>query len=155
MPDWITVARNFDLESLRKLATDPRIWPHISDDHFPDPEKWKPILGELAIVLVACDRKGYFGFAIFLPRTFTTWDCHFGFLPRAGVWKAMKAMKKFFRWMWEHTEAERIVGDIASDNTQALAFARRAGCSAYGLNPKSVKRGGVLLDQVCVGISRP
>ena len=48
----------------------------------------------------------------------------------------------------------RLVGEVPRNNHLGIRFARRAGFEFYGINKRSTLRGGVLLDQVCLGISK-
>jgi RimJ/RimL family protein N-acetyltransferase len=153
--DGIIVERTFDLPLVRRLATDPAIFPFVSDDHHSDPEKWQPLESEIVRQLVASDDQGYFGFGIFIPDTWTAWKAHIGFLPRSYGEKAHTSFRKMLDWMWANTEARRIVGEISVENRKAIHFAKRCGFKEYGVNEKSKLKGGVLLDQVCLGISKP
>ena len=148
------VERTYQVDLIKTLATDPSIYPHVSDD-FLTPEEWTPSIDELVINLVARDVKGYFGFGIFMPRYWSCYDAHFGFLPRSYGDDALNAFKRMLNLMWANTKAFRIVGEICAGNRRAIAFAKRAGCSEYGINVKSRLRGGILRDQVCFGISKP
>lgn len=71
-----------------------------------------------------------------------------------GIW-ANEAAKKMALWIWEHTECQRIVTDVPENNRLALKFAEAAGMQQFGVNPKSYKKGGKLLDVILLGLSRP
>jgi hypothetical protein len=58
-------------------------------------------------------------------------------------------------WIWTHTPCRRIVTNVPEDNRLAYHFAVGAGMRAYGINRASFQKGGRLLDQHCLGISRP
>jgi hypothetical protein len=58
-------------------------------------------------------------------------------------------------WIWRNTPCRRIVTNVPEDNRLAYRFALSAGMIGYGLNRASFQRGGRLLDQHCLGISRP
>lgn len=151
----IKLFRSRDYRAIRELATHPRIFPHVSDDFTSDPKTWSPIESELVNYLLATDDEGPFGFGIFIPDTWACWKSHMGFLPRSYGNLALSSFRKMLDWMWQNTSARRLVGEIARDNKLAIRFARRAGFSIYGVNQKSCLRGGVLRDQVCLGISKP
>jgi RimJ/RimL family protein N-acetyltransferase len=153
--DEITIFRSKDYAAIRALATDPAIYPHIADDYHPNPDKWRPVESDFVIHLLARNDQGLFGFGIFQPRTWACYEAHFGFLPRSYGEVSLKAFKEMLAWMWKHTTAARIVGEIDVENRRAIAFALRAGCERYGYNPKSYLKGGRLRDRVCLGISKP
>lgn len=140
---------------IRQLATDPAIFPLISDDHFSDPETWEPPHETHVVNLLARDAMGFFGFGIFIPRTLDCHEAHLGFLPRSYGARALLAFQEMLAWIWRNTKAARIVGEIPIENRRAIAFSERAGFERYGFNPASTLRGGILHDQVCLGISRP
>ena len=105
--------------------------------------------------MLASDELGEFGFGIFIPDNWSCWKAHVGYLPRSYGKQAMNAFQSMLGWMWQNTRASRIVGEIAQENRRAVKFAVRAGFQEYGRNEKSTLRGGVLQDQVCLGISKP
>jgi RimJ/RimL family protein N-acetyltransferase len=139
---------------IRELAAHPAIFPHVSDDSVARPEDWAPIESELVRYLIAGDHEGPYGFAIFIPDTWTCWKAHIGFLPRSYGEMALTAFQEMLGWMWKNSTAARIVGEICVDNRRAIAFSKRAGFVEYGVNEKSRLRGGILRDQVCLGISK-
>jgi hypothetical protein len=151
----IVLERTRDTALIRSIALHPSIFPWVHDDHTKDPARWQPMLGTHVFNLVARDRDGYFGLGMFIARTHTCFDSHIGFLPRSYGIQALSAFRLMLGWMWEHTPAARLVGEIDVDNRRAIRFAERAGFRQYGLNEKSRLRDGVLRDQVCMGISRP
>lgn len=150
-----TIERSKDAAAIKTLATDPSIFPHIADDYHADPQAWEPPTSDVVVTLLARDEQDYFGFGIFIPRTWACFDAHMAFLPRSYGEQALASFKMMLDWMWKHSTAARLVGEIRSENRRAIAFAKRAGFVEYGVNPKSYLLGGVLRDQVCLGISRP
>lgn len=151
----LKVFRTRDYKIIRELATHPRIFPQIADDFTSDSKKWQPIASEQVCYLLAADGEGPFGFGIFIPDTWACWKAHTAFLPRSYGADARKSFDQMILWMWQNTTAKRLVGEIVRDNLLAIRFARRAGFAIYGINKKSYLRGGVLRDQLCLGISKP
>jgi RimJ/RimL family protein N-acetyltransferase len=153
--DRIKVERTDDYELIRRLAIHPAIFPHISDDFTDKADQWKPIESDFVRYLIAQDSEGVIGFSVFMPTTWAHWTAHVAFLPRSYGPKAISAFREMLAWMWKHTSACRITGEICQENRRAIQFAVRAGFKQYGVNGKSRLRGGVLRDQVCLGISKP
>jgi hypothetical protein len=58
-------------------------------------------------------------------------------------------------WIWTNTPCRRIVTGVPQGNRLAFRFAVAAGMEQYGVNEASFLRGGRMLDQICLGISRP
>lgn len=150
-----SVGRTFDADRLKAICIDPAIFSHINDDFFPSSGTWNPNVQECVINLIAQDWEGDFGFSIFIPDTNTCYKAHMGFLPRSYGPKALESFKSMLNWMWDYTTAARIVGEVCRENRRAIQFAIRAGFKPYGINEKSRLRGGILTDQVCLGISKP
>jgi hypothetical protein len=141
---------------IKQLATHPSIFRHVSDDYTAIAEAWEPnVTSKLVVNLVARDGEDYFGFGIFIARTWSCYEGHMGFLPQSYGDPAIRAFEEMIEWMWQHTTAARITGEICQENRRAIKFAMRAGFKPYGVNEKSKMLGGVLRDQVCLGISRP
>lgn len=151
----MTIQRSTDAARIKALAAHPAIFPWVADDYFPDPEKWEPTVTSNVVNLLAIDELGDFGFGIFHPKNYACFEGHLGFLPRSYGPPAIEAFTRMLAWMWENTTAARIVGEICQDNSRALQFAVSAGFESYGVNQKSILRGGRLRDQICLGISRP
>lgn len=151
----LKIFRTRDYKIVRELATHPRIFPQIADDFTADPKTWTPIESEQVCYLLAADEEGPFGFGIFIPDTWACWKTHTAFLPRSYGGDAASSFKKMLEWMWQNTQARRLVGEVVRENLLAIRFARRAGFTIYGINKRSYLRGGILHDQVCLGISKP
>ena len=149
------IFRTRDYRAIRELILHPRVFPHVCDDFTSNPDTWKPVESDLVTYLLATDEKGPFGLGIFIPDTWACWKSHMAFLPRSYGNQALTSFKTMLGWMWQNTSARRLVGEIARENKLAIRFARRAGFSIYGVNVKSKLRGGALVDQVCLGISKP
>jgi hypothetical protein len=151
----IGIERVNDAARIKALATHPAIFKHVTDDFYPDPEAWGVPMCDLLVCLIGKDSQGDFGFGIFMPRTWSCYEAHLGFLPRSYGTQAIETFGKMLNWMWAWTNAHRIIGEICQENRRAISFAARAGFTRYGINPKSTLRGGTLKDTVCMGISRP
>jgi hypothetical protein len=149
------IERIQDPALVKMLATHPAILPYISDDWTRKPEEWDAPVNDSIVYLVASDAGISFGFGAFVPQTWTCYQAHLGFLPSSYGDVAITAFKEMLGWMWANSTAARLVGEICQENRRAIAFAKRAGFEEYGINQKSFLRGGVLRDQVCLGISKP
>lgn len=149
--------RTRDAKLVYKLASDPKIFPFIADDFFSRPDEWSvpDLNNEHLRCFAVSDDDGPCGFGIFVAENNVHWKAHIAFLPRAYGDKAAASFKEMLERMWKETTARRITGEIAQENRRAIKFAVRAGFEQYGVNQKSTLRGGILRDQVCLGISKP
>jgi Acetyltransferase (GNAT) domain len=150
----LTVARTFDYAGIRAIALHPAVYPSISDD-FSDPDSWAVPEGEQYVYLIASDATQPLGFGAFLPRNVVLAEAHVCFLPPGRGAPAVLAFRDMLDWVWQNTKYRRIVGEIARDNRAAIHFVQRCGFEAYGINRGSKLRGGKLVDQVALGISKP
>ena len=51
----LTLERSHDIALIKRIATDPHIWPHISDDGSPPPESWQPPDPDICAYIVVRD----------------------------------------------------------------------------------------------------
>lgn len=152
-----------DREIIRNIVTHPAIWPHVSDDFSGLPEEWEPPISGGFLYILALDKTGENGgenggeiraMWMFEKLSPILFKVHTTVLPIGrGVW-ANEAAKKMALWIWEHTECQRIVTDVPENNRLALRFAEAAGMQQFGVNPRSYKKGGKLLDVILLGMSR-
>lgn len=143
-----------DREIIRNIVTHPAIWPHVSDDFSGEPEVWEPPIGDGFIYTLALEAGEIRAMWMFEKTSPILFKVHTCVLPIGrGVW-ANEAAKKMALWIWEHTECQRIVTDVPEDNRLALRFAEAAGMQQFGVNPRSYKKGGKLLDVILLGMSR-
>jgi RimJ/RimL family protein N-acetyltransferase len=143
--------KNYPL--LMRIATHPRIYRPSSDDASPRPEAWRIPERDDCIYLLARIDQQLLGFVAFYPVNGVTYEAHLCFLSRGPV--NQQAFAKMLGWMWGATKAQRIIGAIPSYNRAAIAFAEKAGCTVYGVNPKSWMKDKKLYSLICLGISRP
>ena len=149
------ISRSRDYLAIKRLAIHPRVFPYLSDDFTSDPKQWEPIFSEQVIYLLAKDADGVFGLGVFIPQTHAQYGAHLAFLPRSYGRLARSSFEQMLGWMWKNSTARRLVGEIERSNTLAIRFARKAGFEIYGINRRSKLKGGVMVDQVALGISKP
>ena len=141
------------MELVRQIMTHPRVYPHITDDGSPSAEAFRPIEhpavwyilvkmhGELAGVLVAA------------PQNSVCFEAHVCLLP--NCWgHASEAARECFGWLFDKSDAMRVVASVPSCNRLAAKMARGAGMHPYGVNPCSFRRGGKMYYQELFGISK-
>lgn len=152
----MTFERTYDWTLVKSIATFPKIWSSISDDFSPQPEDWQPEEDERVWYVIAkSDGGSVLGMFIFYPENPICWRSHVCMLPESWGSQAHSACREVFEWLWEKTSCLRIIGTIPEWNRQALAFAVRCGMEKFGINTKSMQKGGKLFDQILLGISKP
>jgi RimJ/RimL family protein N-acetyltransferase len=148
--------RTFDYELVRRIATDPKNWPTISDDFSGPREQWQPRRSlDVWYVLPLLDDLTAIGLFVFYPENTVCWRAHVCISPQYFGPPARQAFRECFAWLWERTDCRRIIGSVPLSNSLAIAFALHCGMEKFGVNPRSTMRGGKLEDQVLLGISKP
>jgi RimJ/RimL family protein N-acetyltransferase len=152
----IEFERSFDYELIRRIMTySQSIYDRISDDYSPPREQFRPHESDAIWYVIVRDGREVLGMWMFVPQNAVTWEVHTVLLPCAWGARGMQAALELPDWIWERTTCRRIVTNVPSTNRLALKFAREAQMVQYGTNEKSYLKNGVLLDQVCLGISAP
>ncbi|MFH1739492.1 MAG: GNAT family N-acetyltransferase [bacterium] len=151
----IKVRRSRDAHTIWRIITHPRLWPHLSDDGSPSPEKYEPPMHESIYHLVATNgTEKAFGVVSFVPMNAVTYDAHIAILPAAWGPQSVAAAKAAVRWMFKNTQAKRITASIVVKNKLASRVAKKAGFLPMGINPQSFLKDGELQDQMLYGISK-
>jgi len=157
----IVFERSTDYEVIRQILTHPRVYGKISDDYSPAAQDYYPIEHEGVWYVVAKDFSeqdqdyDLLGLWMFVPQNGVCWEVHTALLPCAWGDVGLEAALMLPSWIWSHTPCRRIVTNVPSSNRLALRFAVKAGMKVFGINEASYLKGGVLYDQVCLGISAP
>lgn len=158
MNDVITVSLEtrpvYDEALIASVMRHPRVFPHISDDSLPGPESLKVALNESLLFLGIYEGDDFHGLFLAHPHNAVCWEVHTCLLPSAWGARANAATQSCARWLWDNTLCERIITAVPDGNTLALNLARRAGMVVYGVNPRSIQRGGKLLGLTMLGMNK-
>ena len=149
----IRFERTFDYELVRQICTHPQVWRQIADDGTPLPDVWKPLASELMFYVLVYDGDELLGLWMLHPHNAICYEIHTCLLPNGWGDRSRAAAKLFPAWIWENTPARRVITNVPLTNRVALKFAHDAGMTEFGINPLSYLKHGVLMDQVCLGIS--
>ena len=151
----IHVDRSTDYGLVRAIMTQPSVYGHLTDDFSPPAADYRPIESDAIWYVIVWDDNDLLGLWLFVPQNGICWEIHTALLPDAWGDRGHRAAKVALAWIWQNTPCRRIVTNVPEDNRLAYRFALAAGMVGYGLNRASFQRGGRLLDQHCLGISRP
>lgn len=149
----MTLHRSTDYPLIRALITHPTQWRAASDDFSPSREEFQPNEDPRIVYLIASDDTGPFGLFTLLPQNGVCFEIHCAMMPSAWGKQSTEALKKAIAFMWALTPARRIVASIPASNRLAIALAKRAGMTQYGINERSILKGAALIDQVLLGVS--
>jgi RimJ/RimL family protein N-acetyltransferase len=145
-----------DWPLIKWIMTHPRVWPHISDDASPEPDKFEPTDHPSIAYLLARDRELPLGLWVLEQRGAVQVEVHTCLLPAAWLRDSRAIGRLAQAWLWEHCpDLERLTTTVPKNNSLALRFALACGMIEYGLNPQSYRKNGVLTDQTLLGMSRP
>lgn len=132
----------------------PRVYRHIRDDFCPeDPRQFSAPAGPF-LYLAAYHGAEYLGLFMLQAHSAVLWEVHTCLLPTAWGGATLACTAACAQWMWERTPCQRLITAVPEGNELALRLARRSGMADYGVNPRSLQRGGRLLDQTMLGMSR-
>ncbi len=150
-----TFKRTVNAELIKSIVTHPKIYSKIVDDFAVKPDFYQPIMHPDVRYMLVYDAEELLGMFIFVPHNQITWEVHTCLLPNAWKGRSIPAAIEMTAWIWEHTICSRVFTNVPRSNRLALRFAKAAGMKEFGVNEKSVLRGGVLEDFIMLGISRP
>lgn len=155
-PRHFTFEASTDWALVRRIMIHPRVWPAISDDFSPSPEVFRPSTApELCYVLVR-DGESILGLFLLTPHNGVHVEVHTCLLPTAWIRGSREIAAQAMAWLWANCpQIERLTTNVPRNNSIALRFAQALGMIEYGVNPKSFKKGGQLVDQVLLGMNRP
>jgi RimJ/RimL family protein N-acetyltransferase len=150
----ITFKHIDDEQLLTETMRHPRIYPHITDDSCPTSENFEAKILPGFLYLGVFDDDEYLGLFLVQQHNLVLYEVHTCLLPSAWGARASAAAKAVIRWMFENTTCQRFITAVPEDNPLALRFARNAGMVRYGVNPKSLQRNGILIDQTLLGLNK-
>ncbi len=151
-----TFHRSTDWPLIRSIMTHPRVWPHISDDCTGPAEQFTLVEHELVAYIVVEEDEKPLGLFLLEQHNGVHAEVHTCLLPVAWVRDSRAIATQAVAWLWENCpQLERLTTTVPQNNTLALRFAQALGMVEYGVNPSSVKKGGRLVNQVLLGMSRP
>jgi RimJ/RimL family protein N-acetyltransferase len=142
-----------DQELIRSALLHPRVYPHIKDDATPAAEDVELDMSR-PMYLGAFDGPEFLGVFVVHQHSHVLHEIHTCLLPNAWGSRSLQSARSVISWVFENTTCRRLITSIPSDNPLALRLAVMAGMVEYGNNPKSILRGGALLDQRMLGISK-
>ena len=151
----ITVERTRDYELIRRVMTNPRIYPSITDDFSASATDFQPVCDDRLIYLAAKDGQTFLGIMLFAPENGIELRVHHFFLPIAWGKPALEAVRVGIEWIWANTRYKRLFGKTPAFNRLALRFAKRVRFQVCGIDIASIQKDGRLWDQILFGMSRP
>jgi RimJ/RimL family protein N-acetyltransferase len=147
-----------DVALIKSVLGHPAIYYKLlHDDYSPKRELWEPLMGHPSVQYIAVRKAGQvIGMFQANLHSAVEVEMHTAFLPGAWGCDVRPAAKAGIEWLWKtYPTIHRIIGRILASNVASLRYAESLGFKQWGVDEKSFMRGGILHDQVCVGMSRP
>lgn len=141
-----------DLEIVRSIMTDERVYSHCVDDGCPPREEFDPtplLEADNIFILLSSDH----AFTMFERKNFILYDMHACLLPEKGR-DTIKTGKKAINHMFTNTGCEKIMVMVPECNPQIFGVAKDVGFIVEGVCSKSFKLNGKLYDQILMGICK-
>ena len=142
-----------DMKLVTSIISHPKIYPYVTDDFSPKPNEFEMICDPSLKFVRVYEGERTLGIFTFIIRNRIWWEIHTCLLP--CVWgNSVKILTGVFKWIWENTECQRITSEVSVNNRLAYRLGIISGMKEIGTNEKSILQGGVLRDQVMLGISK-
>lgn len=155
-PRLFTFEGSTDYALIRTVMTHPRVWPAISDDFSPPRESFEPSTAPELCYVVVRDVGLVLGLFLLTPHNGVHVEVHTCLLPCGWIRGSRAIATQAMAWLWENCpQIERLTTTVPRNNSLALRFAQALGMLEYGVNRDSFKKGGLLMDQVLLGVTRP
>lgn len=91
------------------------------------------------------------GLFIGVPRSKILGECHISIKKNFREY-TQNIIKEALKWVRENTIFMKLVGEVAMYNIKCIRCMMKAGFKLEGVNTNSIVRGGVMYDQVYLGL---
>lgn len=141
------IRRTEDTDKIKSVLCDEWIYDRISEDGTPSAEEYEPTTN--AVYLTDDDLSGVM---IFHPINGATFETHIQMLDKS---KAMEFCQSCIEWIWNNSEAIKIVAQIPEIYPDVCRFAEKSGFEKEGVNRASYLKGGKVHSQIYYGLLKP
>lgn len=141
-----------DVDMIASTLAHPKVYPSISDDYSLPPQELNQAISESIIYLGAYSDQ-YLGLFMIHQHNGILYEGHTCLLPVAWG-RATECAKACIAWIFENTACRRLITTVPDGNALALRLALRSGMTQYGHNPESIQKGGRLIGQSLLGITK-
>lgn len=146
------IERTFDVDYIRSAVTHPAVWKWASDDSC-DVDTYQPPMGDHVYWLKMTHDGQNCGVYMVHAHNSTTCEIHTCLFPESRGRIAKIAAREVLEWVFSNTGFTKVVTSVPVNNIHAYAYAKRAGLIDEGLNRKSIKVNGEIIDQFTLGIT--
>lgn len=133
----------------------PELYEAVRDDFTGPVADFVPIDHPLvSYVLLLGDEGQLYGLAMVNAHSMILWEVHNFILPSVGWKTRTRIARAFLNWLWS-CGCKRVIGKVLVTNRYALRFNESMGMERIGTNRRAFLKGGVLQDEVWLGLSSP
>lgn len=143
--------RTYDMAVVRQIVMHPAIWPHVHEDGTGD--DWQPVAIDGFIWLLVSDPEPL-GVFLVHQRGACSYEMHTCLLPESWGPRAAHAAQLLLKWAFTELHCRKMITAVPSYNRAALRFAKAGGMTQEGVNRASFLRGGQMVDQIMLGITK-
>jgi len=139
-----------DMGLVKEILIHPSIWKHIHDDSVTEAN---PIDCDGVYWMLVIDDKPLGVFMVHHINS-VCFQMHTCLLPDIWGNRSNDAAQMLLKWAFTETDCEKMTTLIPSYNRLAERFAKKNGMVIEGVNRKSFKKDGHLIDQIMMGITK-
>jgi len=150
----IEIIETFDEDLIREIVTDDNIYPYVSDDFSPDPNKYAPTLGDHLHWLLIRDEGGVCGVFFVHRINAAIYECHTCILKGHRGMKAVEAAKSAVSWVFANTQCKSLITHVPESNIAAYNLAKNAGFTDIGTIPDGWLKNGELSPLKLLGVKK-
>lgn len=149
----IEIKRTHDMELVRRILTNEKIYHHMADDGSPRREEFRPVDSPNLYYLIPyyIGNIEPLGSTLFHPINTILYQCHIGLLPKYWGKNTPKIAIAALDWMKKNTPCQRVMTITPASNRLAQTLAKRCGFEQEGYLKNGVLRSGALEDIVILG----
>lgn len=140
--------RTEDKEYIKSVFCHPEVYSSLVDDFSPKNEEYQPVV--IPEVTYLRPEEGGACF-MFVPHNQSMWEIHSAVLPDHRK-HSLKYVNECREWLKQNTNCKTVITLVPEGNYPAHALAERAGMQKVGIIPKSIQKGGKLLNQTLLSM---
>jgi len=148
----VIVERSFNEGEIKSVITHPDIYPRLCNENSPKPEEWRPARNRIYLT-GKVDSKAI-GVTSYNRKTDIQYVVHFQVIPEYRKSHAIKFAQKSIKWLWDNTDAQKIVAEVPEFHENVVKFSLKVGFEIEGKNKQSVMKDGRLFDQYYLGLTK-
>ena len=136
---------------IKRIFCEPEIYDRIADDGSPDAEDFEPVEPCDGVYYLTDDNET--GLVFFHWKNCVTLEGHIQILKEHRN-NAMEFGSLVLDWVWDNTEAQKIVVTIPGIYPDVIRFVEKQGFQLEGISEKSYLKNGILYSQVYLGLEK-